>query len=67
MRSILPSGWNLAGDGAWDGGRRAWVQPVVDGADVAWELRVAADDVGRLGRIEALRRAVDRLYREALG
>ena len=63
----LPSGWTLAPEGgSWDARRGVWRQRVLDPARVDWELVVAAADAERLGRIPALERAIDRLYREAL-
>ncbi len=68
IESLLPGGWSLAGrNGGWDARRRRWSVEVVDSADLEWELEVRAADVDRFGRVDALRRSVDRLYREALG
>jgi hypothetical protein len=82
VRSFLPSGWRLlAADepnaelqprtiGRWDGGKRVWRARVVDNVDFDWPLVVKAADAARLGangRIEALRRAMDKLNRERLG
>jgi hypothetical protein len=65
----LPGGWTLAdaGDpGGWEASGRRWRTRLVDGADVARELVVEAAAIASHGRIEALRREVDRLYRRAL-
>lgn len=69
IRSYLPTGWNVVGDGEgrWDPKKKAWRLRVEDTADMRWDLAVAARDVEEKGRIEALRLAVDRLYRERLG
>ncbi len=60
--------------GAWDAGKRVWRAHVVDNVDFDWPLVVRAADAAKLaggdrgdGRIEALRQAMDRLYRERLG
>jgi hypothetical protein len=83
VRSFLPSGWHLAAAdganaelspqtiGAWDAGKQVWRMRVIDGVDFDWPLVVKGADVAKLGgdsgRIEALRRAMDKLYRERLG
>jgi len=82
IRSFLPSGWRLgAADpanaelaprtfGHWDAGRQAWRMRIVDNVDFDWPLVVKAADAAKLGangRLEALRRAMDKLYRERLG
>lgn len=69
IRSYLPTGWNLVGDveGRWDPKKKTWSLRVEDTADMRWDLPVKARDVEENGRIEALRLAVDRLYRERLG
>ncbi len=68
IESLLPGGWSLAdGPARWDARRRRWSVAVVDSADLDWRLEVRAKDVERLGRLDALRRSIDRLYREALG
>ena len=69
VRSYLPTGWNLAGDpqGSWDAKKRLWRATVIDNVDFDWPLTVADADAASLGRLEALRRAMDRVYRERLG
>ena len=65
--SFLPSGWSLAGPpGTWDARRGEWSAVVRDGADQEWKLMVKGAEAARRGRLEALKRAVDELYREAL-
>jgi hypothetical protein len=67
VESVLPSGWILAPQSAgWDAPRGVWRQPVLDPARVERELLVPAADAKRLGRLPALRRVIDRLYRNAL-
>ncbi len=82
VRSFLPSGWRLQGTeaaqdelapemaGRWDGGKRVWRIRVIDNVDFDWPLVVKAADADKLGqggRLEALRLAMDKLYRERLG
>jgi hypothetical protein len=82
VRSYLPSGWRLlaAEDapaelsphiiGHWDAGKRLWRMRVVDNVDFDWPLVVKAAEVAKLGangRLEALRLAMDKVYRERLG
>jgi hypothetical protein len=82
IRSYLPSGWRLAAAegpnaelsprtfGHWDAARRVWRMRVLDNVDFDWPLVVKAADAAKLGasgRLEALRRAMDKLYRERLG
>jgi hypothetical protein len=69
VRSCLPTGWNLTedGPGTWDTKKKVWRTTVLDGVDFDWPVVVKADDAGSLGRLEALRQAFDRVYRERLG
>lgn len=69
VRSYLPTGWDLArgGHGRWDPKARAWRLSVVDNVEFDWPVEVEADEAAELGRLEALRRAMDRVYRERLG
>jgi len=82
IRSFLPSGWRLAAAddptgemvpfafGHWDGRQGTWRMRVIDNVDFDWPLVVKAADAAKLGangRLEALRRAMDKLYRERLG
>lgn len=66
LESYLPAGWVLAegASGEWDEKRKAFRVEVLDGSDLDWELEIPKKEVDEHGRIEALRRAVDRLYRE---
>jgi hypothetical protein len=69
IRSFLPTGWNLAGDpaGSWDAKKRVWRGRVIDNVAFDWPLVVDSGDAASLGRLEALRLAMDRVYRERLG
>jgi hypothetical protein len=82
IRSFLPSGWRLAAAddptgemvpfafGHWDPRQAVWRMRVIDNVDFDWPLMVKAADAAKLGangRLEALRRAMDKLYRERLG
>lgn len=69
IKSYLPSGWSLppGADGEWDARRSVWRTAVFDGADQEWTLQVRAVQAARRGRLEALRDAMDVLYREGLG
>jgi len=69
IRSFLPTGWDLAGDGTgnWDAKKKTWQISVLDNVDFDWPVVVKADDAGAQGRLEALRRAMDVVYRERLG
>ena len=69
IRSFLPTGWNLAGDaaGSWDPKKRVWRTVVLDNVDFDWPVVIDAGEAASLGRLEALRRAMDRVYRERLG
>ncbi len=69
IRSYLPTGWDLIGnpEGTWDPKKNVWRAQVIDGVDFDWPLVVDAGDAGKLGRLEALRQAFDRLVRERLG
>jgi len=69
IRSYLPTGWDLIGEpqGAWDPKKKVWRATVIDNVDFDWPVEVEAGDADELGRLEALRQAFDRLYRERLG
>lgn len=69
LRSYLPSGWNLlpGASGAWHADRGSWQIDVYDGADNSWTISVAGDEATASGRLEALKAAIDRLDRKALG
>jgi hypothetical protein len=69
VRSVLPTGWNLIGDsaGTWDPRKGTWTARVIDGAEFDWPVVVKADEASKVGRLEALRQAMDRVFRERLG
>jgi hypothetical protein len=69
IRSFLPTGWNLAEDGAgaWDPKKKVWRLMVLDNVDFDWPVEVEPDEASSLGRLEALRKAIDRVFRERLG
>jgi len=65
LESFLPTGWSLAEtDPQWDAKKSAFRIRVIDGSDLDWQLVVPKAEADSHGRIEALRRAVDRLDRE---
>ena len=70
LEGFLPTGWKLAaegGKGAWDPRREVWRTSVRDGLDMEWPLLVGGPDAARLGRLPALRAAIDELFRARLG
>jgi hypothetical protein len=67
VSTCLPSGWLQVDGGEWLPGKQVWRTQVRDGADQDWQLEVEPRAADKLGRSEALRSAVGRLYREALG
>lgn len=69
VRSFLPTGWNLVGgaSGTWDSKKKVWSARVIDNVDFDWPVVVKPDEATKVGRIEALRQAMDRVYRERLG
>ncbi|HTQ79244.1 MAG TPA: hypothetical protein VMM92_04550 [Thermoanaerobaculia bacterium] len=69
VRSFLPSGWDLVGDaqGSWDDKKQTWRATVIDNVEFDYPVIVPATEAAKLGRLEALRRAMDRVYRERLG
>ena len=69
LRDLVVHDWRLTDPeipGSWDPRNSSWSISVLDSTEVPWVLRVAAKDVGG-ERLKALQRAIDRLYREALG
>jgi hypothetical protein len=69
IRSFLPTGWSLTedGEGSWDPKKKVWRSRVIDNVDFDWPVVVKVDEANSLGRLEALRRAMDKVYRERLG
>ena len=52
--------------GSWDAAKGAWKIEVYDSADNHWPLVVDGKKASSLGRLEALQKSVDELYRKAL-
>lgn len=69
VRSYLPGGWVLADAslGAFDAKHGVWQITVFDGADSDHQIKVDAETAGSVGRLEALRRAIDSTCRKSLG
>jgi hypothetical protein len=65
LESYLPAGWTLAEEGGdWDAAKGTFRCKVIDLCDLDWELAIPRTNVEKLGRIQALRRAVDELDRK---
>jgi hypothetical protein len=69
IRSFLPTGWDLIGErqGSWDAKKKVWRATVLDNVDFDWPVEVKPGEASKLGRMEALRQAMDRVFRERLG
>lgn len=68
IESYLPSGWTMGETpGTWDPKKSRWSLTVRDSAQMEWELGVGGEEAEKQGRLEALRKAMDQLYRERLG
>ncbi len=70
IKSYLPSGWTLAEEqpaGSWDDRKRSWQATVRDSVQFDWPLEVKAAEASQKGRLEALKAAMDRVYRGRLG
>lgn len=69
IRSVLPTGWDIVRNdqGTWDEKKRTWQVRVLDNVDFDWPVVVKADDASSLGRLEALRRSMNTVFRERLG
>lgn len=69
IRSFLPTGWDLIGEqqGTWNAKKKLWHATVIDNVDFDWPVEVTGEEAGKVGRLEALRTAMNRLYRERLG
>ena len=66
LLDYLPGGWMLAdpsSSGEWDPRRKRWEVTLRDIADVDWQLQVDGKAAAKSGRIEALKEALDELYR----
>ncbi len=69
VHSYLPTGWELAGDGqpTWDDEKHRLTFTVLDGVDFDWPVHVTAAEVDEHGRLGALQRAMDDVFRQRLG
>lgn len=69
IRSFLPTGWSLTedGPGTWDTKDRVWRTTVIDNVDFDWTVEVTPDEASSLGRLEAIQKALNRVFRERLG
>ena len=66
IRSYLPSGWNLQQpEGSFEPDKGRWRIEVQDVSELASTLAVDQKQADELGRIPALRAAIDRLVRKA--
>ena len=64
LESYLLAGWVLADEEPrWHEDKGAFHAGVIDGSELEWDLWVPKADADRYGRVEALRRAVDKLDR----
>ena len=65
VRSYLPNGWHLQWNGgSWDPATSSWTTQISDGVDFDWRVAVSVVDAAKHGRIEALRLAIDLVFRE---
>lgn len=67
LNSFLPTGWRLLDGGTWDEKRRALRFRVIDNVDFDWPVTVTAAEAEEHGRLGALERAMDHVFRERLG
>ena len=72
IKSYLPTGWSLTRNtanpaGKWDPKKQVWQLTVLDGVDFDWPVVVKSGDASSLGRLEALGRAMNAVFRERLG
>lgn len=66
VRSYLPPGWNLQeSEGSFEPKRRRWQIEVQDVGELVSTLAVDQKQADKLGRIPALRAAIDQLVRKA--
>lgn len=66
IRSYLPPGWNLQQpEGSFESQKRRWEIEVQDISELVSTLAVDQKQADMLGRIPALRAAIDRLVRKA--
>ena len=65
LNSYLPSGWSLeAEEGEYLAAKGRWQIDVQDVSELVSTLAVDRSEAEKLGRIPALRAAIDRLYRK---
>ena len=68
INSYRPSGWSLGQEnGHWDPAKSTWSIQVFDVAGQDWQVAVKSVEGEKMGRLQALKRAMDRVYREGLG
>jgi hypothetical protein len=68
IRSYLPSGWGIRPQrsGTWNAKESAYEIEVYDPADNFWPLRITGKEAAKHGRLDALKKSVDQLYRNAI-
>lgn len=69
LQSYLPSGWNLAptDDDGWDPEENVYRLTVLDEVDHDWPVKVTGSKAGKVGRLEALRQAMEETQYGRLG
>lgn len=69
LKSYLPTGWELldGGAAAWDSKQGALTLRVLDNVDFDWPVTVTAAAAEKHGRLVALQRAMDDVFRARLG
>lgn len=67
LRSYLPTGWEIVGEPSWDDKKNQLTVTVLDNVDFDWPVVVSAADAEEHGRLGALDRAMDDVFRSRLG
>lgn len=67
LQSYLPLGWDYTGKSEWDAKRGVLTLTVLDNVDFDWPLRISDEEAAAEGRLGALEKAMDRVYRDRLG
>jgi hypothetical protein len=67
LRSYLPLGWDYTGESNWDDKRGVLTLVVLDGVDFDWPVHVSRKEAETAGRLGALEKAMDRVFRDRLG
>ena len=67
LQSYLPLGWAYTGGSDWNASKGLLTLTVLDHVDFDWPVRVSAEDAATEGRLGALEKAIDEVYRERLG